>query len=65
MRFTSIAAGLAFAIVAMLAMGPAKAEEVQKNDAGKCWRNTSNGNWEWADCLKEKHASSKAHAKKG
>ena len=62
MRYISVAAAFAFAVVATLAVGPALAEEL-KNDAGKCWKNTSNGNYEWADCSKEKPA--KGHGKKG
>jgi hypothetical protein len=63
MRYYSVAAGFAFAIAAVLAVGPARAEDI-KNDAGKCWKNTSNGNYEWAECSKEKAAKSKSsHAK--
>ena len=65
MRYISVAAAFAFAVVATLAVGPALAEEL-KNDAGKCWKNTSNGNYEWAACPKENEAHSKgSHSKKG
>jgi hypothetical protein len=53
MRYFVIAAGFAFAVTATLAMGPAKAADSVKSD-GKCWLNTSNGNYEWAACPKEK-----------
>jgi hypothetical protein len=52
MRYLAIAAGFAFAITATFAMAPAKAEEIKSD--GKCWLNTSNGNYEWAACPKEK-----------
>jgi hypothetical protein len=57
MRYFVIAAGLAYALTAMLAFSPAKAAETLKSD-GKCWLNTSNGNYGWADCPKETHKSS-------
>jgi hypothetical protein len=63
MRYFAIAAGFAFAITAMLAQGPAKAAETLKSD-GKCWLNTSNGNYGWAACPKEAHAK-ESHQKKG
>ncbi len=59
MRYFAIAAGFAFAITAMLALGPAKAETIKSD--GKCWLNTSNGNYGWAACPKEK----KSHHHKG
>jgi len=66
MRYFSVAAGSAFAVVALLTLGPAKAEEMQKNGAGKCWQNNSNGNYEWAACPKEKQTHAKgSHSKKG
>jgi hypothetical protein len=34
-------------------MASAKAEDLIKSD-GKCWLNTSNGNYGWADCPKAK-----------
>jgi hypothetical protein len=58
MRYFVIAAGFAFAITAMLASGSAKADTLMSD--GKCWANTSNGNWGWADCPKETHHK-KAH----
>jgi len=65
MRYFPVAAGSAFAIVALPAVGPAKAEEL-KNSDGKCWQNTSNGNYEWAACPKEKQTHAKgSHSKKG
>jgi hypothetical protein len=57
MRYFVIAAGFAFAITAML--GPAKAETLTSD--GKCWLNTSNGNWGWADCPKESHHKTSHH----
>jgi len=65
MRYFAIAAGFAFAITAMLAQGTAKAETLKSD--GKCWLNTSNGNWGWAACqkdAKEAHAKG-SHQKKG
>jgi hypothetical protein len=58
MRYFAIAAAFAYAITAMLALGSAKADEVTSD--GKCWLNTSNGNYGWADCPKAHH---KAHHK--
>jgi hypothetical protein len=43
MHYFAIAAGFAFAI-RTVALGPAKAETMIKSD-GKCWLNTSNGNY--------------------
>jgi len=63
MRYISVAAGLAFAVVAMLSVGPARAEEL-KNDAGKCWVNTDKANYKWGDCKSEKKEP-KGHSKKG
>jgi hypothetical protein len=59
MRYFAIAAGLAFAITTMFALNPAKAETLKSD--GKCWLNTSNGNWGWADCPKESHAKKSKH----
>jgi hypothetical protein len=52
MRYFLIAAGFAYAITAMLALGSAKADDMIMSD-GKCWLNTSNGNTGWADCPKK------------
>jgi hypothetical protein len=52
MRYFAIVAGFAFAITAALALGSAKAETIKSD--GKCWVNTSNGNYGWAECPKEK-----------
>jgi hypothetical protein len=57
MRYFAIAAGFAYAITAMLALGSAKADEMIMSD-GKCWMNTSNGNWGWTDCPKHGHKAS-------
>ena len=54
MRYFVIAAGFAYAITAMLALGSAKADDAITSD-GKCWLNTSNGNYGWADCPKVTH----------
>jgi hypothetical protein len=62
MRYFVIAAGFAFAITATFAPGPVKAETLKSE--GKCWLNTSNGNYEWAACPKESH-SQKSHHHKG
>jgi len=57
MRYFAIATAFAYAITAMLALGAAKADEPLMSD-GKCWANTSNGNWGWADCPKTHHKAS-------
>jgi hypothetical protein len=54
MRSLAIAAGFAYAVTAMLALGSAKADDAIMSD-GKCWLNTSNGNYGWADCPKATH----------
>jgi hypothetical protein len=59
MRYFIIAAGFAYAITATLALGPAKADSVMSD--GKCWLNTSNGNYGWADCPKETHHKASHH----
>ena len=59
MRYLAIAAGFAFAITTMFALSPAKAETLKSD--GKCWLNTSNGNYGWADCPKETHAKKAKH----
>jgi hypothetical protein len=59
MRFFAIVAGFAFVVTATLALGSAKAETVKSD--GKCWLNTSNGNYGWADCPKEGHAKAGHH----
>jgi hypothetical protein len=41
----------------MLALGSAKADEALMSD-GKCWMNTSNGNYGWVDCPKTHHKAS-------
>jgi hypothetical protein len=53
MRYFAIATAFAYAITAMLALGSAKADTIMSD--GKCWMNTSNGNWGWADCPKTHH----------
>jgi hypothetical protein len=62
MRYFVIAAGFASAITAMFLLGPAKAETLKSD--GKCWLNTSNGNYGWAACPKETHPK-KSHHHKG
>ena len=63
MRYFAIATGFAFAITAMFALGPAKAETL-KNDDGKCWlNNNGNRNPEWAACPKEAKVIKVAHHK--
>jgi hypothetical protein len=54
MRYFAIATVFAYAITAMLTLGAARADEPLTSD-GKCWMNTSNGNWGWADCPKTHH----------
>jgi hypothetical protein len=62
MRYFAIAAGFAFAITAMLALGPAKGETITSN--GKCWLNPSgNSNPQWAACPKEAKVIKVAHRK--
>ena len=56
MRYLAIVA--AFAATAMLASAPARAAEQIMSD-GKCWLNTSNGNWGWAACPKPAHHKAK------
>lgn len=57
MRYLAIAAAFAVTASAMLAIVPAKADQIMSN--GKCWLNTSNGNYGWADCPKEHHKAAK------
>jgi hypothetical protein len=53
MRNFTVAAAFAFAITAMFALGPAKAQTL-KSDAGKCWLNINgNRNPEWGACPRE------------
>jgi hypothetical protein len=54
MRNIALAAAFAYAITAMLTLASAKADDAIMSD-GKCWLNTSNGNYGWADCPKETH----------
>ena len=62
MRYFAIAAGFAFAITAMFALGPAKAETIMSD--GKCWLNTSpNSNPQWSACPKEAKVIKVAHHK--
>jgi hypothetical protein len=62
MRYFAIAAGFAFAITAMFALGPAKAETLKSD--GKCWLNANgNRNPEWAACPKEAKVVKVAHRK--
>jgi hypothetical protein len=62
MRYFAIAAGFAFVITAMFALGPAKAETLKSD--GKCWLNTNgNRNPEWAACPKEAKVVKVAHRK--
>jgi DIM protein len=53
MRYLAIASAFALAASAMLATVPAKAGQI--TSGGKCWVNTSNGNYGWTDCPKEHH----------
>jgi len=63
MRYFVIAAGFAFAITAMFALVPAKADTLKSD--GKCWLNSNpNRNPEWAACPKEAHPKAK-HDHKG
>ena len=59
MRYLAIASAFAVAVSAMLATAPAKADQIVSD--GKCWLNTSNGNYGWADCPKETHHKSAKH----
>jgi hypothetical protein len=56
MRTLALVAGFAYAITVMLTLGSAKADSIMSD--GKCWLNTSNGNYGWADCPKETHHKS-------
>jgi hypothetical protein len=58
MRYLAIAAAFAVAASAMLATVPAKADSQIMSD-GKCWVNTSNGNYGWTDCPKPAHHKAK------
>ena len=60
MRNLAIVAGFAYAITAMLTLASAKADDAITSD-GKCWLNTSNGNYGWADCPKETHHKASHH----
>jgi hypothetical protein len=51
MRNFTIAAGFAFAITAMFALGLAKAETLKSD--GKCWLDTDKTNYHWGACPKE------------
>jgi hypothetical protein len=53
MRNSIIAAGIALAIAAMFSLSPSWAAETVKSPDGKCFENTSSGNYEWIDCKKE------------
>jgi hypothetical protein len=53
MRSLAIAAGFAYAVTAMLTLVSAKADDAIMSD-GKCWLNTSNGNYGWAECPKSR-----------
>ena len=53
MRHFAIAAGFAFVITAMLAVGPARADHPIMSD-GKCWLNTNATNYHWGECPAEK-----------
>jgi len=52
MRNSAIAAGLALAIAALFAPSHTRAAEPLMSD-GKCFMNTSNGNYEWTACPKQ------------
>ena len=45
-----------YAPKALRAQASAKPEDALQSD-GKCWLNTSNGNYGWADCRKAKNIS--------
>jgi hypothetical protein len=53
MRKSAIAAGIALAIVAMFSLSQSWAADTVKSPDGKCFENTSNGNYQWTDCKKE------------
>jgi hypothetical protein len=54
MRNFTVATAFAFAIAAMFALAPAKAEDMLKS-SGKCWVN-----YAWADCPREQSRAPKA-----
>lgn len=60
MRKSAIAAGVGLAIVALFALNQSRADEPVTSE-GKCWKNTSNGNYGWADCKKETREVSHKH----
>jgi hypothetical protein len=59
MRYFVLASAFALAASAMLATAPARAEQIMSD--GKCWVNTSNGNYGWTDCPKETHHKASKH----
>jgi hypothetical protein len=56
MRKSTIATGFALAIAALFAMNQSRAAEQIMSD-GKCWTNTSDTNFGWADCRTAKRSS--------
>ncbi len=53
MRYFAIAAGFAFAITAMFALDPVKADTIKSD--GKCWVDDNKTNYHWGACPKEHH----------
>jgi hypothetical protein len=51
MRDFSIAASVAFAVMATLALSPAKAQTLVASESG-CWLNTNGTNYHWGECAK-------------
>ena len=60
MRKSAIVAGLALAVMALFAMNQSRADDPVMSE-GKCWKNTSNGNYGWADCKKTVREVSHKH----
>jgi len=58
MRNFTIAVG-SFAIAAMFALGPAKADTIISD--GKCWVNDNQTNYHWGACQKETRNAKRHH----
>jgi hypothetical protein len=52
-----------FALAAVLGPATARAETLQSE--GKCWINSTNGNYGWEDCKPEPHKKKEVHHNKG
>jgi hypothetical protein len=52
MRNFTVATAIAFAIAAMFALAPAKAQQMLKS-GDKCWVDQQKANYGWGDCPRE------------